>query len=83
MMEAAGVYSLDWATTLYRAGWPVAVIHPRSFHHFAQLKLNHSKTDPTDASLLADTGSAGSPNCGRRQTIPGWVCTTSVGRSVG
>ena len=44
VLEATGVYYLDLAVALQRAGLPVAVINPRSFHHFAQLKLSNSKT---------------------------------------
>ena len=49
-------YYLDLAMALHRAGLPVAVINPRSFHHFANLKLNSSKTDAVDAALLAEYG---------------------------
>ena len=61
VIEATGVYYLDWAMSLYRAGWPVTVIHPRSFHHFARLKLNTSKTDASDAALLAEYGECMKP----------------------
>src|SRR5690606_10796632 len=44
VLEATGVYYLDLAVALYRAGLPVSVINPRSFHHFAKLKLSNSKT---------------------------------------
>jgi transposase len=61
VLEATGVYYLDLAVTLFKAGWPVAVINPKSFHHFAQLKLNPSKTDGTDAALLAEYGECMQP----------------------
>ena len=54
VMEATGIYYLDLAVALHAAGLPVAVINPRSFHHFARLKLVASKTDPVDAGLLAE-----------------------------
>ncbi|MCX7515412.1 IS110 family transposase [Frateuria sp. STR12] len=54
VLEATGVYYLDIATALVDKGLPVAVINPKSFHHFAQLKLARSKTDPIDAALLAE-----------------------------
>lgn len=54
VLEATGIYYLDLAMALQRAGLPVAVINPRSFHHFAKLKLNTSKTDAVDATLLAE-----------------------------
>ena len=56
VLEATGIYCLDLAVALHRAGLPVAVINPRSFHHFANLKLNNSKTDAVDAALLAEYG---------------------------
>lgn len=61
VLEATGVYYLDLAVALQRAGLPVAVINPRSFHHFAQLKLNNSKTDAQDAALLAEYGECMKP----------------------
>jgi transposase len=56
VLEATGVYYFDLAVALSLAHLPVAVINPRSFHHFAQLKLTQSKTDPIDAALLAEYG---------------------------
>ena len=54
VLEATGVYYLDLAVTLAHAPLPVSVINPRSFHHFAKLKLQGSKTDGIDADLLAE-----------------------------
>jgi transposase len=48
------VYYLDRAVALSEAGLPVSVINPKSFHHFAKLKLAHIKTDRADAALLAE-----------------------------
>lgn len=56
VLEATGVYHLDLAVALADAGLPVAVINPKSFHHFAQLKLTQTKTDAVDAALLAEYG---------------------------
>lgn len=61
VLEATGVYYLDLAVALARAGLPVAVINPRSFHHFAKLKLNNNKTDAVDAALLAEYGECMKP----------------------
>jgi transposase len=58
VMEATGIYHLDLAIALDRAGLPVSVINPRSAKRFAQLKLQGSKTDSIDAGLLADYGDA-------------------------
>lgn len=54
VLEATGVYYLDVAIALSQAGLAVSVINPRSFHHFAKLKLSPSKTDGLDAQLLAE-----------------------------
>ncbi|HHQ13699.1 MAG TPA: IS110 family transposase [Chromatiales bacterium] len=54
VMEATGVYYLDAAVALYHAGIAISVINPGSFRHFAQLKLQNSKTDAIDAALLAE-----------------------------
>ncbi|MBD3896113.1 IS110 family transposase [Halomonas sp. ML-15] len=61
IMEATGIYYLDLAVTLVEAGLPVAVINPRSFRHFAELKLSGSKTDGLDAALLAEYGERMTP----------------------
>lgn len=61
VLEATGVYYLDLAVALTRAGLPVAVINPRSFHHFAKLKLTNNKTDSVDAALLAEYGECMQP----------------------
>ncbi len=47
-MEATGIYYLDLAVALAKANLPVSVINPKSFHHFAPLKLNGNKTDAVD-----------------------------------
>lgn len=54
VMEATGIYYLDLAVTLQEGGLPVSVINPRSFKHFADLKLQHNKTDGLDSALLAE-----------------------------
>jgi transposase len=59
VFETTEVYYLDLAATLFKAGWPVAVINPKNFHHFA--KLSHGKTDGSDASLLAEYGECMKP----------------------
>lgn len=54
VMEATGIYYLDLAVALHAAGLPVCVINPKSYHHFAALKLKQTKTDSEDAALLAE-----------------------------
>lgn len=54
VLEATGIYYLDLAMALAAGGLPVAVINPRSYRHFAELKLVTSKTDGIDATLLAE-----------------------------
>jgi transposase len=54
--EATGVYYLDAAMALDRAGLCLSVINPRSAHNFAKSLLESSKTDRIDAVLLAEYG---------------------------
>jgi len=61
VMEATGIYYLDLAVALAKANLPVSVINPKSFHHFAALKLNGNKTDAVDAALLAEFAQCMSP----------------------
>lgn len=61
VMEATGIYYLDLALELHTAGLPVSVINPKSFHNFAKLMLQTSKTDPIDAQLLAEYGERMTP----------------------
>lgn len=65
VMEATGIYYLDLAVALHGAGLPVSVINPKSYHHFAKLKLNQNKTDAQDAALLAEYA--------ERMTPPLWT----------
>lgn len=67
VMEATGVYYLDLAIAVAEAGLPVSVINPKSTKHFAQVKLQNSKTDRLDAALLAEYGARMEP---RRWTPP-------------
>jgi len=63
VLEATGVYYLDLAVALAGAGLPVMVINPKSFHHFARLKLKPSKTDGIDTALLAEYAERMTPTC--------------------
>ncbi len=61
VMEATGVYHFDLAVALSRAGLPVCVINPASYHHYAAMRLNAAKTDARDAVLLAEYGESMRP----------------------
>jgi transposase len=52
-LEATGVYGLELAHYLYRAGVPVSVVNPACIKAFAQSQLRRSKTDRVDALLIA------------------------------
>ena len=54
-MESTGVYGLDLARRLQQqAGIEVMVANPRAVRHFAQARMQRSKTDPLDAVLLLE-----------------------------
>ena len=53
VMEATGVYWLALADYLHRQGFKVSVLNPVQARRFAQLHLQHAKTDALDAHLLA------------------------------
>lgn len=82
VMEATGIYHLDLAIALDRAGLPVSVINPRSAKRFAQLKLQGSKTDEIDAGLLAHYGDALRPPRWWRRCRRIWPCAIWAGRSI-
>ncbi len=81
VMEATGIYYLDLAVAIAQAGLPISVINPKSFRHFAALKLNGTKTDGVDAGLLAEYGERMSP---RIWTPPDEACLMlrDVGRQI-
>ena len=54
VIEATGVYGLELALALHRAGIEVMVLNPRAARHFAQALLRRSKTDPIDARVLRE-----------------------------
>lgn len=53
-LEATGVYYLDLALALADANVPLMVVNPKASHHFAKARLQSSKTDALDASMLAE-----------------------------
>lgn len=52
VLEATGVYHLEAALALDRAGFEVMVVNPRAASHYAKAKLQRSKTDQLDAEML-------------------------------
>ena len=52
VMESTGVYGLDLALTLNKAGIEVMVANPRATSNFARATLQRSKTDRLDAEML-------------------------------
>ncbi|MFA5633450.1 MAG: IS110 family transposase [Porticoccaceae bacterium] len=81
VMEATGIYYLDLAVAIAEAGLPVSVINPKSFRHFAALKLTGTKTDGVDAALLAEYAERMAP---RRWTPPRdlYLKLRDVGRQI-
>jgi transposase len=56
VMEATGNYWLSFAEYLHQAGIVVSVLNPVQAKHFAQAKLQRTKTDRVDAALLREYG---------------------------
>jgi len=53
-MESTGVYGLDLALALARAGLEVMVANPRAVRHFATAMMKRSKNDRLDAVVLLE-----------------------------
>jgi len=53
-MESTGVYGLDLALALARAGLEVMVANPRAARHFATAMMQRSKNDRLDAAVLRE-----------------------------
>ena len=56
VLEATGSYSVLLTYLLCQAEVAVSVINPKQSHHFAKLQLSVTKTDESDAVLLARYG---------------------------
>lgn len=61
-MEATGNYGENLATHLHDNGFGVSVVNPAKIKGFAQCKLSRTKTDKTDAQLIAQFCQALKPN---------------------
>ena len=61
VLEASGGYEAAVASVLYEAGLPVVVVNPRRVRAFAHAQGRQAKTDPIDATVLADFGRALNP----------------------
>ncbi len=53
-LESTGVYGLDLALALTRAGFEVRVANPRAVRHFATALMQRSKNDRLDAVVLLE-----------------------------
>lgn len=53
-LESTGVYGLDLALALARAGFEVMVANPRAARHFATALMQRSKNDRLDAGVLLE-----------------------------
>jgi len=62
VMEATGNYWLAFAEYLHQAGLKVSVLNPVQARHFAQAKLQRTKTDRVDAYLLREYGRVMEPD---------------------
>lgn len=61
VLEATSTYWIRLATTLHAAGYQMSVINPKQAHDFAKALLQHGKTDPLDAKMLAELGAKLNP----------------------
>src|SRR5689334_2114481 len=52
-LEATGTYGEALATWLHEAGHAVSVVNPMTIHAYAASQLSRTKTDRTDAALIA------------------------------
>lgn len=83
VMEATGIYYLDLAVALADAGLPVAVINPKSFRHFAALKLTGSRRMRSMRPCWPNMRNGWSPSCGHRRPRSAWRCAILAARSTG
>jgi transposase len=61
VMEATSTYWIQLASALHTADYPVSVVNPKQAHDFAKAVLQHAKTDPLDAKMLAQLGAKLTP----------------------
>jgi transposase len=61
VMEATSTYWIQLATALHTSGYAVSVVNPKQAHDFAKALLQHAKTDPLDAKMLAQLGAKLTP----------------------
>jgi transposase len=54
VLESTGLYGLDLALALQRAGIEVMIANPRAVRHFAHALMQRSKTDRLDAGVLLE-----------------------------
>jgi len=54
VMEASGRYSEKLSYYCYNLGLPISVVNPARIKYYGQSKLSRTKTDKTDACLIAD-----------------------------
>lgn len=62
VMEATGTYWMAFAEYLHQAGLVVSVLNPSQAKHFAQARLQRTKTDQVDAYLLREYGRVMEPD---------------------
>jgi transposase len=62
VMEATGNYWMAFAEYLHQAGLVVSVLNPSQAKHFAQARLQRTKTDRIDARLLREYGRVMEPS---------------------
>ncbi len=61
VMEATSTYWIQLAHALHTSDYHVSVVNPKQAHDFAKAVLQHAKTDPLDAKMLAHLGAKLTP----------------------
>jgi transposase len=62
VMEATGTYWIAFAEYMHQSGIVVSVLNPSQAKHFAQARLQRTKTDRVDAYLLREYGRVMEPS---------------------
>ena len=63
VLESTSMYHMQLALYLHEAGFTLSVVNPLRVKRFMQMRLQRSKTDKSDAMMLAAYGLSEQPSC--------------------